>query len=1019
MKPLGALAGRWPALNALLDEALDLPAGERAAWLETLHGERATLRDTLRQLLAAHAGVDTNDFLSTLPKLPPGGDGAIGIGALAVGERVGPYRLIAELGRGGMGAVWRAERADGAFARQVALKLPLINRLRQDLALRFARERDILARLEHPHIARFYDAGISADGLPYLAMEFVDGQPIGEYCDSRRLDVPARLRQFTQVLDAVQHAHANLIVHRDLKPSNILVTADGDVRLLDFGIAKLLAGDGPTDETQITHVSGRALTPDYASPEQIKGEPLTIASDVYSLGVVLYELLTGQRPYRLEIRSAAQLEQAIVSADPIRPSSVVSADAAHARGASPKRLARTLAGDLDTIVLKALAKAPGQRYATVAEFAADLERHLQGLPVLARPDSFTYRARKFVLRHRLETAIAAALVVALVGGAYAQVAVTVALAAGAGVALWQTRAARLQARLAREQAARAEAVKQFVLSFVVGAQADKGATRKTTIFDVLMRARKQLDAASISDDAIKVELLTTIGGGLGGIGELQLAVPVLAEATSLARAKLGEESRVALDAKIGYGWILRRTGNLDLAAAQFEAAERTLRGSGRDLSLLAAALRGKRSVRMCQGDYDGAIEAAWEAVRAAAKQPKRELMIATYRDVSNLMHEAQRAGALEPARRGMALAREVFGDRSTGLFLDMRVAHACALSDAGDAEVALTEMKGIFRQQSQLIGRDSLELALTLRHLGSISLKLGDPVSAIDSLREAVRICAAQSAGRPTRELAGAHSILAASFANARRHAEALAEWREADLTYSALGGADGEPARLARSGAALALTRLGLLGDADAMFAALLERPFRSSVEEAIVKRRLGQLRSAQGRHDEAYALLRDAPAGFAVSASAVQDQQRAPWLAELGDVLLAGGRFAESLEVLQEARTLLLGSLRNGSPDLAEISVCIGRAQVALGRADEAVAATDEASAFWTRFEPSNRSAGMAWLWHARALNAAGDLCKAADALRRASAVLEATGLPIEQALLRQTLVEMNASPQQLGHG
>ena len=280
---------------------------------------------------------------------------------LEAGDRVGPYRLLRPIGSGGMADVWLAERDDGAFAREVALKLPLVSRLRRDLAVRFARERDILARLEHPHIARFYDAGVSADGLPYLAMEYVDGRPITTWCDEHRVDLAGRIQLFAQVLSAVQFAHANLVIHRDLKPSNILVTDDGQVRLLDFGIAKLLAADEErAPETQLTRSSGRALTPEYASPEQMRGEALTIASDVYSLGVVLFEVLVGSRPYRLKIESAAQLEEAILAADPLRPSANVTDAAAASRGVSPRRLAKQLAGDLDTVVLKALAKSPGE-----------------------------------------------------------------------------------------------------------------------------------------------------------------------------------------------------------------------------------------------------------------------------------------------------------------------------------------------------------------------------------------------------------------------------------------------------------------------------------------------------------------------------------------------------------------------------------------------------------------------------------------------------------------------------------
>ena len=306
--------GMMPDLRTLLDEALALPAAERTAWLESLTDERAPLRDTLRGLLAAHGDVETGTFLATPPELARAGDAALDDVRLAAGDMIGPYRLIAELGSGGMGTVWLAERSDGQLKRQVALKLPHLT-WGGALAERLSRERDILASLEHPHIARLYDAGVDRQGRPYLAMEYVDGQTIDVYCNQRALPLGDRLGLLLQVAAAVAHAHARLVVHRDLKPGNILVTADGQVRLLDFGIAKLMDVDR-TEESSLTLLSGRALTPEYASPEQIRREPLSTASDVYSLAVVAYELLAGARPYRLKRASVAELEEAITSIDP-------------------------------------------------------------------------------------------------------------------------------------------------------------------------------------------------------------------------------------------------------------------------------------------------------------------------------------------------------------------------------------------------------------------------------------------------------------------------------------------------------------------------------------------------------------------------------------------------------------------------------------------------------------------------------------------------------------------------------
>src|SRR5215467_13284085 len=337
----------WLALSRLLDEALELPPDERHAWLENLAPSTASLKSTLRELLAQHGGAETNDFLKTLPKLDQAGGGTPSISGALPGAIVGPYRLLRELGHGGMGSVWLAERTDGVLKRPVALKLPHQGMHGVQLAQRFARERDILAALTHPHIARLYDAGVTADGQPFLALEYIDGQPLANYCDAHRLGIAQRLELFLQVLSAVQYAHAHLVVHRDLKPSNVLVNPERQVRLLDFGIAKLIAGEAAT-ESDLTQAAGRLLTPDYASPEQISGAPLTTATDIYSLGVMLYELLTGERPYRLKRESRGALEEAILEEEVARPSAACR-DAAKAelRGLPLAKLQKALRGDLD------------------------------------------------------------------------------------------------------------------------------------------------------------------------------------------------------------------------------------------------------------------------------------------------------------------------------------------------------------------------------------------------------------------------------------------------------------------------------------------------------------------------------------------------------------------------------------------------------------------------------------------------------------------------------------------------
>jgi len=428
-------------LLALLDEALDKSAPERDAWLSKLGDDDAALVPDLRRLLVER----TTD----------GSTGRIDEGAGAFvtsnevdeiyspGQLIGRHVLVRELGRGGMGVVWLARRNGDDALPKIALKLPAVAALPRGAVERLQREGAILAALNHPNIARLIEAGVDATGAPFLAMEYVDGLPLSEYCNQKNLDTRARLRLFTSVLDAVAFAHATLVLHRDLKPGNVLVKASGEVKLLDFGIAKLIDEGGQAGSTALTQLAGRAMTPDYASPEQIAGTPLTVASDVYALGVMLFELLTGERPYRLKRGSAAELEEAILTADPSRPSTVVNEKSAAKSGGTARRIRRMLSGELDTIVLKCLKKKAVDRYESVRALRDDIERFLEGRPVLAQPDSFSYRARKFLTRNWLPVSAAAAVVVALV--------------VGLAAALWQAEEAREQSLLAKAEAARANA----------------------------------------------------------------------------------------------------------------------------------------------------------------------------------------------------------------------------------------------------------------------------------------------------------------------------------------------------------------------------------------------------------------------------------------------------------------------------------------------------------------------------------------------------------------------------------
>ena len=510
-------------LSPLLDEALELGDDQLAAWFSSISANNADLIPALRELLSKKASVQTSDILQSGPEFTAPG-AATQLSEFKANDRVGHYRLIRELGRGGMGEVWLAERTDGSLKRQVALKLPHSALPQRQLAERFARERDILASLVHVNIARLYDAGVSDNGQPYLALEYVEGEMLTRWCDARRLGIKARIELFRQVFAAVAYAHRQLVVHRDLKPSNILVNAEGQVRLLDFGIAKLMI-DGQAHETELTQLGGRALSLQYASPEQILGQPLGTTTDVYSLAVVLHELLTGSLPYQLDRSSNVALEDAVLNADPTRAGRTgISAAQAQARADNPRHLRSVLKGDVETILQKALKKLPADRYGSAEAFAEDLERFLAGKAVLAQADSRWYRGSKFIRRNWLASSAAAA--------------VLVSLAAGLGVALWQASAARREAQTAK-------AVQEFLLDIFQansGNQSDPQKARNTTARELLDIGARKIDASLGDAPEVKLALLATLGQLYNDVGLNPQASELHAKRVQLARQTYGDNS---------------------------------------------------------------------------------------------------------------------------------------------------------------------------------------------------------------------------------------------------------------------------------------------------------------------------------------------------------------------------------------------------------------------------------------------------------------------------------------------
>jgi eukaryotic-like serine/threonine-protein kinase len=512
---------QWRALGPYLDQALTLSGEERDRWLQLLRNENPVLAGQIQEMLERDQAAEHEGILDNTPIRWTETAGL-------AGQTVGAYCLVSTIGHGGMGTVWLAERNDGRFQRKAAVKFLSAALVGHGAEERFKREGAILARLTNANIAELLDAGVTAGGQPYLILEYVEGEPIDGYCDERKLDVRSRIRLFRDVASAVAHAHSNLIVHRDIKPSNVLVNKDGQVKLLDFGIAKLLEGEGQEGRaTLLTREGGSALTPEYAAPEQLMGGLVTTATDIYALGVLFYVLLTGEHPAGSGPHSPAGLLKAITETEPRRPSEVVNSDQPHAdnRGTIAEKLRRQLRGDVDTIVLKALKKNPQERYASVTAMADDLTRYLRNEPISARPDTIAYRAAKFVRRNRTAVALASIAAVAVVGGLVGT--------------LMQARTARIQRDFALGQLARAERMidlNQLLLSEVAG----QG--KPLTVNQLLGRAERIAEREPAGQDpANHIELLIAVGSQYAQIDDNRQGLHLLEEAYKLSR-ELGEPS---------------------------------------------------------------------------------------------------------------------------------------------------------------------------------------------------------------------------------------------------------------------------------------------------------------------------------------------------------------------------------------------------------------------------------------------------------------------------------------------
>ncbi|HSJ63030.1 MAG TPA: serine/threonine-protein kinase [Gemmatimonadaceae bacterium] len=909
-------AERWRRMEELLDQALELPTGERRALLDEQCRGDAELRADLEALLQADALAtgfldDSADSYAAL--LLQDEDTDESSSGASPGDLIGAYRILHLLAQGGMGAVYLAERADGQFEQRVALKLVRRGLNTEEVHRRFIAERQILARLNHPHIARLLDGGRTASGQPWFVMEYVEGETLTGWCDARQLALTRRLELFEQVCEAVRYAHQNLVVHRDLKPSNILVTADGTVKLLDFGIAKLLHTE-PEIETTRTEFGVRAMTPEYAAPEQIRGEPVTTAVDVYALGAVLYELLSGHRAHRFAHRSAAEVERVVCELPPLPPSAVLLTSGERGRGgvgsepltpervsagrgATPSRLHHLLRGDLDTIALTALRKEPERRYGSVEALLEDVRRHRAGLPIQAHRDTFAYRARKFVRRNRV--AVAAGTLLAL------------ALGTGVVATAWQ-------ARVAARQAARATAVKDFVIGLFQGSRPEATLGRPVTVRELLDAGASKVDTALADQPEVRAELLATLASIHMSIGDYPRSDSLYARAAAEWERIAGDRDRPELLTTVT-GW-----AKLQMEQGDFVAAESTLtRAHGMSLRMYGETdtttlniISGMAGLARRRDKRDVA-DSLHRYVLSAVRRQLGEDHLETARAITNYAVILTETGEPERAdtlyQQALAIRRRhQHGDHPDVLLIENN--RGTLLRELGRYEEAEALLRDVFERRRRVQGDEHPELAWTMTSLARVRQARGALSEAESLLAAAMRI-KRRTYPPDSPELAPELNNLAILNFQMERYDSAVALIHEALAIWQRTLGPEGGYTVTATNNLGTMLSLSGRYAEAEPLLRDALATRRRLFGDEhesvGLSLRNLGVLLHRTGRLAEAERTLRDAAKNLRAARGADHPGVLNAELS-LGELLVDRAKPGEAEPLLRhvlEGRLALLG--------------------------------------------------------------------------------------------------------------